>query len=129
MIYIENNPKCKWKKALKRTYKLTNINKKRIEGIKDNKKFSPKILNEIYNHNTGEIFLLSDNFLQDNFIIKVENSIDPKIDKKSEDYKTYSKKSNARYISRVYKSYDKYINANYKIDINQKVLERLKNSF
>ena len=125
-----NNQKFNKKEMLKLSVENNiPINKKRIEGIKDNKKFSPKILNEIYNHNTGEIFLLSDNFLQDNFIMRVENSIDPKIDKKSEDYKTYSKKSNARYISRVYKSYDKYINANYKIDINQKVFERLKNSF
>ena len=125
-----NNQKFNKKEMLKLSVENNiPINKKRIEGIKDNKKFSSKILNEIYNHNTGEIFLLSDNFLQDNFIMRVENSIDPKIDKKSEDYKTYSKKSNARYISRVYKSYDKYINANYKIDINQKVFERLKNSF
>ena len=39
------------------------------------------------------------------------------------------KKANAEYISKIYKSYDKYINANYEIEINQKVLERLKNSF
>ena len=53
----------------------------------------------------------------------------PKIDIESENYKEYVTKANAKYISKVYQSYDKYINANYSIEINEKVLERLKNSF
>ena len=33
------------------------------------------------------------------------------------------------YIGKVYKSYDRYINNIYKIDINEKVLERIKKHF
>ena len=86
-------------------------------------------VNEIYSHATGEVFLLSDNIVQNNFLVKIEKSINTGINKNSKNYKEYLKKANAEYISKVYKSYDKYINANYKIDINQKVFERLKNSF
>ena len=35
------------------------INKIKINGISDNKKFKPNLLKEIYNHNAGEIFLLT----------------------------------------------------------------------
>ena len=105
------------------------IEKIKINGINDNNKFTPKLTNEIYNHNSGEIFLISDNLVQDNFLVRIEKDIDPVINKKSKKYKEYLKKANDEYISKVYKSYDKYINTNYKIEINQKVLERLKNSF
>ena len=105
------------------------IDKTEINGMKDKKKFEPQLLKKIYIHNVGEIFLLSDSILKENFLVRIVNEENPKINKKSEEYKKYSRKANAEYISKVYKSYDKYINTNYKIDINQKVLERLKNSF
>ena len=93
------------------------------------KKFTPELVKQIYNHNTGEFFLLSDGLLQEIFLIRILKEIDPKIEKKSENYKKYIKKANAEYISKIYKSYDKYINENYEIDLNEKVVERLKNSF
>jgi len=105
------------------------INKIKINGINDTNKFKSNQLKKIFDHSAGQIFLMSDNIVQDNFMIRIVKDIKPKIDRKSEEYKKYSEKANAQYISKVYKSYDRYINANYKIDINQKVLERLKNSF
>ena len=47
----------------------------------------------------------------------------------NKDIKKYINKANSDYASGVYKSYDEFINTKYKIDINEKVLERLKNSF
>ena len=41
----------------------------------------------------------------------------------------YALKSIELYVSKIYKSYDNYINKNYKIDINKYVLERIENSF
>ena len=125
-----NNKKFNKKEMLELSQKNNvPIDKIKINGINDDEKFPPKLLAEIYSHNAGEIFLLSDNIVQDNFLVRIEKDTNPKINKKSEEYKGYLKKANAEYISKVYKSYDKYINANYKIDVNQKVLERLKNSF
>ena len=105
------------------------LNKIKINGINDKKKFAPKLVKKIYGYNVGELFLLSDSIVQENFLVRIVNEKDPKIKKDSKSYKKYTMKANAEYISKIYKSYDKYINANYKIDINQKVIERLKNSF
>ena len=52
-----------------------------------------------------------------------------KIDTGSEKYKKYIKKANAQYITKIYKSYDGYINSNYKIEIKSTVLKRIENSF
>ena len=105
------------------------IEKIKINGIKDTKKFSEDLLIKIYNYNIGEIFVLSDNIIQKNFLVRINKESKPLIYKISDEYKKYYKKANAQYIAKIYKSYDKYINENYKIDINQRVLERLKNSF
>ena len=105
------------------------IKKIKLNGINDTKKFNVQLLNKIYNHNDKEIFLISDSLLQNNFLIQIINEQKPIIDRTSDEYKKYLKKANIEYISKVYKSYDKYINTNYTIDINQKVFERLKNSF
>ncbi len=101
----------------------------KLDGINDNKKFSENLVKKIYNYNKGDIFLLTDNLFKENFVLMIINEKSPQINKNSEKYLNYLKKANTEYISKVYKSYDKYINENYKIDINQKVLERLKNSF
>ncbi len=103
------------------------INK--IKNIKDNSKFNKDLVKQIYNFNAGQLFIITDYpKAEKNFLVKIEKEIDPVIDNKSEIYKEYIKKANAEYISKVYKSYDSYINSIYKIDINKKVLERLINS-
>ncbi|MBO6486362.1 MAG: hypothetical protein HVK37_01455, partial [Pelagibacteraceae bacterium] len=105
------------------------INKAKINNIKDTSKFSPNLLKTIYKFNSGQIFVLSDGLLKKNYLVRITKEKDPKIDPNSDIYKQYVAKANAEYISKVYKSYDSYINAKYKIDVNNKVLERLKNSF
>ena len=105
------------------------IIKNKINGLNDKKYFGLQMLKKIYEHNKGEIFVITDTNFDKNYLIRISDEADPKINKDTEEYKRYSRISNVKYISKVYKSYDKYINTNYKIDINQKVLERLKNSF
>ena len=103
--------------------KIDNIN-----GIDDDKILSKDMVKKIYNHSENEIFLITDNIFKKNYLINIEKDIKPnKIGNK--DIKKYINKANSDYASGVYKSYDKFINTKYKIDINEKVLERLKNSF
>ncbi len=105
------------------------LEKTKINNIKDNSKFNNILLKQIYNYGSGEIFVVTDYpAAKKNFLIKIDKEIDPLVDPKSNIYKEYVKKANAQYISKVYKSYDNYINSIYKININDKVLQRLINS-
>ena len=91
--------------------------------------FNNALLKQIYNYTSGQIFVVTDYpVAKKNFLIKINNEEDPVINPNSEIYKGYLKKTNANYISKVYKSYDSYINSIYKININEKVLERLVSS-
>ncbi len=99
-----------------------------INGINDDKILSKDMVQKIYNHSENEIFLITDNIFKKNYLVNIEKDIKPnKIGNK--DIKKYINKANSDYVSGVYKSYDQFINTKYKIDINEKVLERLKNSF
>ena len=103
--------------------KVANIN-----GISDDKILSKEMVQKIYNHSENDIFLIADSILKKNYIVNIEKDIQPNnIDKDS--IEKYINKANSDYVSSIYKSYDKFVNTKYKININEKVLERLKNSF
>ena len=118
------------KKSMLELGKKNNINIETInlKSINDNKILNKDIVQKIYDHSEKEIVLITDNILKNNYIINIDKDIQPnKISQK--DIEKYRTKANTSYVSNIYKSYDKFINTQYKIDINEKVLERLKNSF
>ena len=47
----------------------------------------------------------------------------PIIKDKLKDYQKHVNKARSNYISKIYKSYDSYINNTYKIDVNQKKID------
>ena len=105
------------------------IEKAVLKGINDTKLFEKKLIEKIYDHNVNETFLISDTILQKNYIVFIAKENVPIIKDKLKDYQKHVNKARSNYISKIYKSYDSYINNTYKIDVNQKVLERIKNSF
>lgn len=102
------------------------VNTLTIKNINDTSKFSLKLLKRIYEFGSGSIFVLPGD--KENYLVTIVNEKDPVIDPNSDNYKKYMKKANAQYVAKIYKSYDKYINANYKIDIKSNVLKRIENS-
>ncbi len=111
--------------AMVNNLELMNAN---INGISDDKILSKDMVQKIYSHSENEIFLITDNILQKNYLVNIDKDIKAK-KINNNDIKKYSIKANSDYVSNIYKSYDKFVNAKYKININEKVLERLKNSF
>ena len=103
--------------------KVANIN-----SINDDKTLSKDMVQKIYNHSESDIFLITDSILEKNYLVNIEKDIQPNnIDNDS--IEKYTNIAKSDYVSDIYKSYDKFVNTKYKININEKVLERLKNSF
>ena len=63
-----------------------------------------------------------------NFIIYVENTEYKKLDKNSDTYEKYKSKAKASFGKEVYYMYDNYVNNRYNVEINQKAIDRIKNS-
>ena len=105
------------------------IENKKITSLKDNKIFNKDIIKEIFKMNNGQFNLITDSMLSKNFIIYVEKTEIIKLNKNSKDYKQYKLKAKLALAKEIYKNYDKSVNAKYKIDVNDKAIDRIKNSF
>lgn len=102
---------------------------KQIEGIKDNKIFSKDIIREIFKLKDGKTGLITDKNLTKNFIIFSKNTEKKILSQKNKDYEDYKSKTQLAIARNIYRTYDKSVNSRYKVNINNKVINRLKNSF
>jgi len=66
---------------------------------------------------------------QNIYLAKVIKSNQKNIIKNSNEYKNYNKEANKKMMNNMYFSYDYLLNKKYKVKINQKTLERLKNYY
>ena len=62
-------------------------------------------------------------------MIKVLNILENNISKGSQEFKKYYNLANIKIRDSMYGSYDLFLNEKYKVKINQKTLERVKNYF
>ena len=74
-------------------------------------------------------FTLISDQKQNIYMAKVATSIKENIIKSSNEYKNYNDKSNNKIKNNMFSSYDLLLNKKYKVKINQKTLERVKNYY
>ena len=67
--------------------------------------------------------------LKDNFIIYTRETNLPKIKPDNENYEQYKLKAKLRIANEIYNIFDLNLNKKYKVEINNKALNRIKNSF
>ena len=76
-----------------------------------------------------QVILVTDSRLSDNFIIYTENIKYQNIERNTKKYEEFKAKAKINFAGEIYSTYDKRINAKYNIDINNKAVDRIKNSF
>ena len=105
------------------------IEKTTLTKIKGNKFFSEGVIKRIFETNEKSINLITDNMLKDNFIVYTKKTKLPKINKQNENYKNFELKAKMRLANNIYNIYDFSLNRKYNVEINNKTLNRIKNSF
>ena len=100
-----------------------------IKNLKQNEIFSESILKRIFLTKENEIDLITNNTLTKNFLILVTKTEYKKLKKDSNEYEQYEAKARLNLINKIYKSHDMSLNEKYKVELNQKTIERVKNSF
>ena len=110
--------------------KLSNNNssKIQIESINDNKKFSIDSVKYLYSKSKNDFILISDNE-KDIYLAKIINISYENISKTSENFSKYKRQADNKIKDTVYDSYNLFINSKYKVKVNEKTLERVKNYF
>ena len=105
----------------------TDIEDISINGIRDNNFFSTKSNNQIFKLREKNFTIVDEIEKNKNFLVWVKEIQKPSLDKTSDEYDKYYHETIIGLKNNIYSSFDHYINQKYKVEINYKTLERLKN--
>ena len=105
------------------------IKKITLKNDKDNKIIEKDLVSKIYTLSKKQIVILNDAQLKKIFLVYVDEIENTSIDINSEEYEKYSKLSKIKIANNLFDTYDNYIKEKYKIDINYKALNIVKNYF
>ncbi len=100
-----------------------------LNNLEDNSTFSSGVVKRIFETDDKSINLITDNMLKDNFIIYTKETKLPTIKKKNKDYENFKLKAKLNLANSIYNIYDLGLNRKYNVEINNKTLNRIKNSF
>ena len=104
------------------------IQNTKLNSIRDNKKFDISAVKVLYSLPINSFTLINDE--ENNiYLAKVKNFETLTIDSNDELFKEYINKQNSNIKNNMLKSYDLYLNDKYKVELNQKTIERVKNFF
>jgi len=104
------------------------VEKIKLNSIKDNKKFEISSIQLLYSLPVNTFTLIGDD--KDNiFIAKTINYEDQKISEKSNKFNAISIEASAENRNSILKSYDYLLSDKYKVTVNEKTLDRVKNYF
>ena len=106
-----------------------NIDDIKIENRNDDKILKKELLNQIYTFPEDKIIVVASDDLTQIYLVYTDKIENASINENSADYLKYMNLSKLRITSSLYNSYDVYLKNKYKIDINYKALDNVKNYF
>ena len=105
------------------------IKEYKVSNLKQNEVFSEGIIKRIFLTKEGEIDLITNNTLTKSFLVLAVKTEYNDLKKNSNDYEKYEAKARLNLINEIYKVHDNNLNQKYKVELNQKTIDRVKNSF
>ena len=101
----------------------------KIDNLKQNEIFSEDIIKRIFLLNDEKIKLITNNTLTKSFIVLAIKTDYKKLKKESNEYEQYEAKARLNLINKIYQSHDNNLNKKYEVELNQRTIDRVKNSF
>ena len=101
----------------------------KISNIKQNDVFDEGLVKRIFLTKDGDINLITNSTLTKSFLISTKNTEYKELDKKGNEFEQYEAKARLNLINKIYQSYDENANQKYKVEVNQRTIDRVKNSF
>ena len=107
---------------------INDIKKIKLNSINDNKKFDINSIKVLYSLPINKFTLITDD-KENIFIAKTINYEDKNISPDSKEFKSITNEASAQNKNSMLKSYDYLLSSKYKVVINEKTLDRVKNYF
>ncbi len=100
-----------------------------ISNLKQNEIFSEGMIKRIFLTKEGEVDLITDSTLIKNFLFLTVKTQFKKLEKNSNVFEKYEAKARLNLTNIIYRTFDEELNRKYKVELNQKTIDRVKNSF
>ena len=101
----------------------------KINDLRQNEIFTENIIKKIYLIEDGKINLITDNALTKTYLVFSVKTDYKTLKKNSNEYEQYEAKARLNLINKIYQSHDNNLNEKYKVELNQRTIDRVKNSF
>jgi peptidyl-prolyl cis-trans isomerase D len=101
----------------------------KISNLKQNEIFTEGIIKRIFLTKDGEVDLVTDSTLTKNFLILIVKTQYKKIEKNSNEFEQYEAKARLNLVNKIYRTFDENLNQKYKVELNRRTIDRVKNSF
>ena len=105
------------------------IKKTTLKDVKNETIFDTSVIKEIFKVKDGDLQLITNSLLTKNYIIFGEKTEKLPFNKNIKNYEQYKSKAKLNLTNKIYSTFDQTINNKYDVEINQKVLSRIKNTF
>ena len=100
----------------------------KFNSVKDNKKFEMDSIKLLYSLPLNSFTLINDH-KDIVYLAKIRKFENVSISENKDEIKKYYKQQNSKMKNDMLKSYDFYLNSKYKVNLNQKTVDRVKNFF
>ena len=100
-----------------------------LNGLNTKSIFTKGIKKRIFETSDNEVNLITDNNLENNYIIFSKNTKYRSVKPSTKEYQTFEKRAKLNLSDNIFNKYDQNLNKKYKVNINQKTLDRIKDSF
>ena len=100
-----------------------------INNLKQNEIFSEGIIKRIFLTKDNSIDLITNNTLTKSYLVLAIKTKYKDLKKESNEYEKYEAKARLNLINKIYQLHDSNLNKEYKVELNQRTIERVKNSF
>ena len=101
----------------------------KILNLKQNEIFTEGFIKRIFLTKDGEIDLITDSTLTKSFLILAVKTQYKKITKNSNEFEQYEAKARLNLVNKIYRTFDENLNKKYKVELNKRTIDRVKNSF
>jgi peptidyl-prolyl cis-trans isomerase D len=101
----------------------------KLSSLKQNDIFGEGLIKRIFLTKDNETNLITNSTLTKTFLISTKKTEYKDLNKSGNDYEKYEAKARLNLINKIYKSYDDSVNKKYKVELNQRTIDRVKNSF
>ena len=87
------------------------------------------IIKRIFLMKDGTVDLITDSALKENFLVFSIKTNFKNIKKNTNEFEKYEAKARLNLVNNIYQTYDSNLNQKYKVELNQRTIDRVKNSF